>query len=95
MAEGGPTREELISRILYGSPGVQAAEAAIQAALKTFVDTAATEIAALVKHNAPCPELQEEMCKLQKSVIDMTMEAIKAVQGRVPEPPNSNSKGGS
>ncbi len=92
MADGKPTQEELVNRILYGSPGVKAAEEAVQAALKSFTDATANEIAVLVKNNILYPEMREGMLNLEKRVVEMTMEAINAVQARIPEPPKAKTK---
>jgi hypothetical protein len=93
MANDTPSRQELIDRILYGSEGVKAAEAAIQSALKTFIDATAQEVTVLVESNTTYPEMREGMLKLQQRVMEMTLEAIDAIQSRVPEPPGSKAKG--
>jgi hypothetical protein len=91
MADDQPPRQQLIDQILYGSAGLKATEEAIQAALQTVVQATAQEVAALVKNNAPHPELQQDLLKLEQSVVKMTMDAVKAIQEQIPKSPPSSS----
>ena len=83
MAADKPGQDDLVNRILYGSAGVKTAEEAVQSALKTFIDGTALEVAALVKSNTLFPEMREEMLKMEKSVAEMTIEAINSI-GKLP-----------
>ncbi|BBL74900.1 hypothetical protein [Methylomagnum ishizawai] len=85
MADPKSAQEALLDRIVSGTAGLQAAEASIYAALKTFMDTTANEVATLVQNNNPqYPQLREEMLKLEKGVLALTLEAIQAIHDSVP-----------
>ncbi|MCK9397222.1 MAG: hypothetical protein M0Q44_16755 [Methylobacter sp.] len=92
MPSETPSQQELLDRIMYGSSGVKATEAAIQSALKTFTDATANQVSVLIQNNMLYPEMREEMLQLEKRVMEMTLEAIDSIQSRVPEPPKSGSK---
>lgn len=91
MPSETPSQQELLDRILYGSAGVKATEAAIQSALKTFTDATATQVSILVQNNTLYPEMREEMLNLEKRVMEMTLEAIDSIQSSVPQPPKPNA----
>jgi len=93
MPNETPSQQELIDRIMYGSTGVKATEAAIQAALKTFTDATATQLSVLVQNNTLYPEMREEMLKLEKRVMEMTLEAIDSIQGSIPGTSKPKSTG--
>jgi hypothetical protein len=69
--------KEIFDRILKGNPGLQAVAEAIQKALVVFTETASQEIKKLVETNTLGPDVKAEMTELQKTVIEMTIRAIK------------------
>lgn len=95
MGSETPEKPELVDQILSGSAGIKAAEKAIQSALEAFMDAATNEVSSLVKNNTLYPEIREDMLKLEKRVMEMTLEAIGSIQARVPEQPKPKGKGGS
>jgi hypothetical protein len=78
--------KEIFDRILKGNPGLQAVAEAIQKALVVFTETASQEIKKLVETNTQGLDVKAEMRELQKTVIEMTIRAIK----EWPRPPQES-----
>lgn len=72
-----PSSGELFNLIVNGNEAQKAVEQAIQKSLQSFVETADKEIKKLVQANTVGPDVAEDMLKLQKSVIDLTISFIK------------------
>lgn len=79
MADSQKTSSsEIFDTIVNGDKAQKAVEEAIDKSLQNFIETADGEIQKLVQNNTLGPDVADEMLKLHKSVIDMTINTIKS-----------------
>lgn len=82
MADANSAKEgldELVKSIIGSIRSISATEQAVHNQTLVALEAATQTITDLVKNNAYSPELAQETLKMQKAMIDRTIEAIKAL----------------
>lgn len=94
MADSGGAKEgldELVKGIIGSIQSVGATEQAIHKQTESALQATTTAITDLVKNNAYSPELAQENLKMQKAMIERTIDIINALPMTMP--PSASGKG--
>jgi len=92
MASDDSGNKDLYNEIMKGVTAQTEVQQAVQAGLKSFVETADAEIKKLLQTNVVPPDVSAEMQKLQQAMIQKTIDIINNSPSSFP--PNDPSGNG-